>query len=60
MPEKLLTSAETAELLRIPVRTLYQWTRRGDGPQGRKFGVRVLYREAEVQAFIDSRWADES
>jgi predicted DNA-binding transcriptional regulator AlpA len=53
---KLLTSQEVADQLRIPVKTLHQWRRSGKGPQGKQMGLRVVYRESDVQAWIDSQF----
>lgn len=38
-----LTSEETAERLRVSLRTLEGWRNRRQGPPFRKFGRRVLY-----------------
>jgi excisionase family DNA binding protein len=54
--DRLLTTQETADLLRIPKKTLYMWTRRGTGPKGKKLGLRVMYREKDVQAWLDEQF----
>ena len=52
---ELLTSAETAELLRVPVRTLYVWRGAGRGPRAYRVGKHVLYRRADVEAWLEER-----
>ena len=53
--QELLTSAETAELLRVPVRTLYVWRGAGSGPRAYRVGKRVLYRRRDVEAWLKER-----
>jgi predicted DNA-binding transcriptional regulator AlpA len=53
---KLLTSQEVAAQLRVPVKTLHHWRRDGKGPKGKKMGVRVVYREEDVQAWLDAQF----
>jgi excisionase family DNA binding protein len=43
---------EVAAYLRVPVKTLYQWKWRGEGPPVRKVGRHLRYDPAAVQ-----RWA---
>jgi excisionase family DNA binding protein len=52
MIEQLFTPAEVAELLRIPLKTLYQWRHRGVGPQALKIGRHLRYRPSDVEAFL--------
>jgi predicted DNA-binding transcriptional regulator AlpA len=56
MPEKLLTLPEVSERLRVPVKTLRYWKREGKGPQPRRLGTRLVYRQSEVEDFIASLW----
>lgn len=50
-----LTVEEVAELLHCAVHTVYQWNSDGTGPQRYKFGKRVLYKLADVKAWMDTR-----
>lgn len=52
MAERLLTLAEVAELLAVPVGTLYAWRYRGQGPQGYKIGRHVRYRREAVDEWL--------
>lgn len=56
--DRLLTLPQTAELLRTPEATLRFWRVRSTGPRSAKIGRRVMYREADVLAWIDAQFAD--
>ncbi len=51
----LLTITETSQLLRAPVATLRYWRHKGEGPPAFKVGRRLVYRERDVQAWIESQ-----
>lgn len=58
--EKLLTVVEVADLLGVPVATLYAWRYRGEGPQGYKIGRHVRYRRSMIEVWLAAhadRWA---
>lgn len=48
----LLTETETAEYLKIKVRTLQAWRCRGNGPQYRKLGRAVRYAAPDLEAWL--------
>jgi excisionase family DNA binding protein len=50
-----MTIDEAADLLRRPRGTLYQWRHHGQGPPARKLGRRLLYKRADVVAWIDAQ-----
>lgn len=52
--EPLWTPADLAVYLGIPVRTLYQWKWRGDGPPVRKVGRHLRYDPADVRRWLAS------
>jgi len=56
----LLSVDEVAEVLGVPVRTLYQWRHKGVGPLGLRIGRHVWYRAADVSEWIDRRAAAEA
>jgi excisionase family DNA binding protein len=56
--ERLMSLAEVAELLGVPVSTLYRWRYLGEGPAGYRIGRHVRYRRAAVEAWLE-RQADE-
>lgn len=51
--EPLLTAQEVADLLSVPIATLYQWRSRGCGPAGMRIGRHVRYDPADVHAWLD-------
>lgn len=55
--EQMISPAQLAEYLAVPVSTIYQWRYRGQGPPGFKLGNHVRYRWADVRAWLD-RHAD--
>jgi excisionase family DNA binding protein len=52
---ELLTIAEAADLLRAPVATLRYWRHRKIGPPSFRLGRRVLYRRADLGAWINAK-----
>jgi excisionase family DNA binding protein len=57
--DKLLTTAELADELKIPVETIYQWRLRREGPRAIKVGRHLRFRRADIDAWIE-RQADPS
>ena len=54
---RLLTSAEVAELIRVPNATIRYWRHVGIGPKSFKMGPkRVLYREDDVLAWVADQY----
>lgn len=54
MTARLLTPAETADILRVAVQTLADWRYKKIGPVYVKQGTRIFYDPADVQAYIDA------
>ena len=57
---KLLTLPEVAAVTRTPIATLRYFRHLGVGPRSFKLGRRVVYREEDVVAWIQSQLADQS
>ncbi len=55
--DALLTLEEAAERLRTPVSTLRFWRYQSTGPKSARIGRRVLYRESDISAWIEARYA---
>lgn len=53
--DPLLSPQELAQILAIPVATLYQWRYRGEGPPGFRVGRHVRYRAAEVENWLQAQ-----
>lgn len=55
--DRLLLQEEVAERVRRPIATLRFWRTKGLGPKSARVGGRVLYRESDVEAWIESQFA---
>lgn len=53
---KILRIEEVSALTGIPIPTLRFWRHQGTGPRSAKFGGRIVYREHEVQAWIEEQF----
>lgn len=56
----LLTLPEVAQRTRIPEDTLRYWRHLGTGIPSARIGRRVMYRAADVEAWIDAQFAAEA
>lgn len=54
-----LTAAEAAALARRPEGTLAYWRHVGEGPKYARIGKRVLYRRADVVAWLEAQFEQE-
>ena len=52
--EPLLTVAELADYLGVPVATIYDWRVDGKGSRGIRIGRSVKFTVSDVQAWIDA------
>jgi predicted DNA-binding transcriptional regulator AlpA len=57
--DRLLTLSEVAEMTRLPVATLRYFRHCSTGPRSAKLGRRVVYRESDVNAWIEAQFAAE-
>jgi hypothetical protein len=57
MAEQLLTIEEVAVRLRRPLATVRFWRATGVGPRSARVGGRVMYRESDVERWIESQFA---
>ncbi|MEU2251165.1 helix-turn-helix domain-containing protein [Streptomyces sp. NPDC019224] len=57
MATRLLSPAELASYLGVPVKTVYRWNHMGTGPKPCPVGKHVRYRPADVEAWLDQRQA---
>ncbi len=58
-PDRLLSVAELADYLEVPVKTIYTWRQHNTGPQGFRVGKHLRFRWRDVQAWVADRIADE-
>jgi len=55
MMQKLMTTADAAEYTGLQKTTLEQWRSRGEGPPFVRMNRTVRYRQADLDAWIESR-----
>ena len=53
--DRLLTANELADFLDVPIKTLYAWRYRGEGPIGFRVGRHIRYRRVDVEGWIEDR-----
>jgi DNA-binding transcriptional MerR regulator len=54
--DRLLLQEEVANRVRRPIATLRFWRHKGIGPRSANVGGRVLYRESDVEAWIEKQF----
>lgn len=52
---RLLTVRELADLLQVPVKTIYTWRYKGIGPPAVPLGRYLRFRATDVAAWLDAR-----
>ena len=55
LPERYLTPVDLAELLGVPVETVYQWRRKHTGPRGFRVGRHLRFDPEDVRAWVASQ-----
>jgi len=60
VPDNLLSPAELADYLNVPIATVYRWRSRGDGPPGIRVGRHVRYRREAIERWLDERSSPDS
>lgn len=56
--DRLLSTADVAQFLGVPVATLHQWRSRRVGPTGYRIGKHVRYSQDEVDRWLKTRADD--
>ena len=51
--ERLLSPADVASYLGVPLRTVYRWRSRGEGPRGYRVGRHVRYMLDDVDRWLE-------
>jgi excisionase family DNA binding protein len=46
---------EVAEILGVPVRTVYGWRHRGEGPRAFRVGKHLRYRDEDIDAWLEQQ-----
>lgn len=57
MAGELRNIEQAAEYLGRPVATLYDWRYRNVGPRSAKLGGRIVYRQADLEAWVEAQFA---
>lgn len=55
LPDRLLGPEEVAAFLGVPLRTIYRWRSRHEGPRGYRVGRHVRYRLDDVERWLADR-----
>ena len=55
LPDRLLGPEEVAAFLGVPLRTIYRWRSRHEGPRGYRVGRHVRYRFDDVERWLADR-----
>ena len=53
----LLSPAQLAEFIGVPIDTVYIWNQHGSGPKFARVGKHVRYRVTDVDSWLESRTA---
>lgn len=51
----LMTIAELADYLQVPVKTIYNWRTVGGGPRASRVGRHLRFRLTDVEAWLDEQ-----
>jgi excisionase family DNA binding protein len=52
MADALWTPEQVADYLAVPLKTLYAWRHRGDGPPAIRVGRHLRYKPADLEAWL--------
>ncbi|MET8682575.1 helix-turn-helix domain-containing protein [Streptomyces sp. NPDC004647] len=55
LPDRYLTPVDLADLLGVPIETVYQWRRKRTGPRGFRVGRHLRYDPEDVRAWVSSQ-----
>jgi excisionase family DNA binding protein len=58
--EHLLSAQELADYLDVPLKTIYAWRYRGQGPRGFRVGRHVRFRLSDVQHWVSDQLENDS
>ncbi|MFG6297842.1 helix-turn-helix transcriptional regulator [Streptomyces rochei] len=55
LPDRYLTPVDLADLLAVPVETVYQWRRKQTGPRGFRVGRHLRFDPEDVRVWVESQ-----
>ncbi|MEV5196246.1 helix-turn-helix domain-containing protein [Streptomyces clavifer] len=53
LPTRYLTPVDLADLVGVPLETVYQWRRKRTGPRGFRVGRHLRYDPEDVRAWVE-------
>lgn len=53
--DQWLSPRDLAEMFGLPVRTVYSWRTRGEGPMGYRVGKHIRFRRSDVELWLAER-----
>lgn len=53
----IISTAQLADYLNVPVKTIYTWNSNGTGPRRMKVGRYVRYRRQDVELWLEEKLA---
>lgn len=53
--DQIITPEQVAELLKVPVGTLYAWRHKGIGPPAARVGRHLRYRRRDVEEWFENQ-----
>jgi excisionase family DNA binding protein len=60
LPERYLTPLDLADLLGVPVETVYQWRRKHTGPRGFRVGRHLRFDPEDVRSWVSAQLESEA
>lgn len=58
--ERLLSTQDLADYLDVPLKTIYAWRYRGQGPRGLRVGRHVRFRWSDVEDWVTQQVAKDT
>ncbi|MGW4927360.1 helix-turn-helix domain-containing protein [Streptomyces parvulus] len=55
LPDRYLSPVDLADLLGIPVETVYQWRRKQTGPRGFRVGRHLRFDPEDVRVWVETQ-----
>lgn len=52
LPDRYLTPVDLADLLGVPIETVYQWRRKDTGPRGFRVGRHLRFDPEDVRTWV--------
>ncbi|MET9252426.1 helix-turn-helix domain-containing protein [Streptomyces sp. NPDC003717] len=55
LPDRFLTPLDLADLLGVPLETVYQWRRKHTGPRGFRVGRHLRYDPEDIRTWVQAQ-----